>query len=206
MKRTWEPAKIAITATCNAGGAGKWRAEHATYLKGADVVVIPDNDEPGRKYAEAVTKSLAGIAARTRILKLPGLSVEAADVSDWLVAGGTAEQLWVLLDQQAKQPEPDAAPSSHQQTKAEGDDPSHWNVVPWPEAVSGAELLDAICEVLRRYMILPTFAAEAIALWVLHSWTFSAWEISPLLILMSPTKQCGKSTLLAIIFWIIAAL
>jgi hypothetical protein len=32
-----------IPATCNAGGAKKWTAQHAGYLKGADVVVIPDN-------------------------------------------------------------------------------------------------------------------------------------------------------------------
>jgi putative DNA primase/helicase len=52
-------------------------------------------------------------------------------------------------------------------------------------------------------MVLPKHAAEAMALWVLHAWSIGAWEISPLLIVVSPTKQCGKSTLLAILFWIL---
>ena len=74
--------------------------------------------------------------------------------------------------------------------------------MPWPESVSGSAILDAICEFLNCYMILPKHAAEAIALWVLHAWTADAWDISPILIVVSPTKQCGKSTLLTIVFWI----
>lgn len=57
--------KIGIVATCNAGGAHKWRQEHSRFLRGADVVVIPDNDAAGRKHAEAVV-SLVGVAARIR--------------------------------------------------------------------------------------------------------------------------------------------
>jgi hypothetical protein len=48
-------------------------------------------------------------------------------------------------------------------------------------------------------MALPQHAPEAIALWVVHAWSFEAWENSPLLILMSPTKQCGKTTLLSVV-------
>jgi hypothetical protein len=96
------------------------------------------------------------------------------------------------------------APSkSGRQGSALDEDPPHWQVEHWPEAVRTDQLLDEICEVLRRYMVLPKHAAEAMALWVLHAWSIGAWEISPLLIVVSPTKQCGKSTLLAILFWIL---
>lgn len=81
------------------------------------------------------------------------------------------------------------------------DDP-HWNVEPWPQPVPGAELLDEICAVLLRYMVLPEHAPQAIALWVLHAWTIGASYISPYLVLVSPTKQCGKTTLLTILYWI----
>lgn len=191
-------AKIGIAATCNAGGAGKWRAEHAAYLKGANVIIIPDNDEPGRKHTKEVAALLVGIAKSLRIVELPGLTAKGADVSDWLANGGTAERLWAIVENTAKPPltEPTPKPTSDE-------DPPHWNVEPWPEPISGAELLDEICGILRRYMVLPKYAAEAIALWALHAWTIGAWEISPLLIVVSPTKQCGKSTLLAILFWIL---
>ncbi len=55
-------AKLGIIATCNAGGAGKWRGEHAAFLKDADVIIIPDNDQRGRDHAEQVASSLQGIA------------------------------------------------------------------------------------------------------------------------------------------------
>src|SRR5262249_44809521 len=85
-----------LCATCNAEGAGKWTAKHAAYLRGADVVILPDNDEPGRKHAEAVAHSLQGIAARVHILELAGLPPK-GDVVDWQKAGGTREQFDTLV-------------------------------------------------------------------------------------------------------------
>jgi len=86
-----------IPATCNAGGAKKWTAEHSSYLKGADVVVLPDNDAPGREHAELVAHSLVGIASRIRVLTLPGLP-EKGDFSDWVASGGTAAEFWSLVE------------------------------------------------------------------------------------------------------------
>jgi hypothetical protein len=85
-----------IAATTNAGGAKKWRKEHSAFLKGADVVVVPDNDEQGREHAEMVAVSLAGVAAHIRILTLPNLP-EKGDVIDWAEAGGSADQLLQLI-------------------------------------------------------------------------------------------------------------
>jgi predicted P-loop ATPase len=90
-------ARLGVAATCNAGGAGKWRKAHAEALRGADVVVLPDNDDAGRKHAHEVAVSLAGVAARVRMLDLPGLPLK-GDVSDWLAAGHAADELWRLVD------------------------------------------------------------------------------------------------------------
>ncbi len=51
---------LGLIATCNAGGAGKWRLEYAAFLKGRHVVILPDNDEIGHKHAEAVAASIRG--------------------------------------------------------------------------------------------------------------------------------------------------
>ena len=88
---------LGIPATCNAGGAKKWRTEHAGYLQDADVVVVPDNDAAGHDHAHSVAISLAGIARRVRFLELPGLS-DKGDFSDWLATGKTAEQFWSLVE------------------------------------------------------------------------------------------------------------
>lgn len=47
-------AALSLVATTAPGGAGKWRQEYAETLRGADVVILPDNDEPGRRHAEQV--------------------------------------------------------------------------------------------------------------------------------------------------------
>src|SRR5262249_55300681 len=54
---------LGLVATCNPMGAGKWRSEYAEDLRGRKVAIVADNDEPGRKHAEAVARSLRGIAA-----------------------------------------------------------------------------------------------------------------------------------------------
>jgi putative DNA primase/helicase len=80
------------------------------------------------------------------------------------------------------------------------DDPlPHWNVEPCPDPVDGAALLDAIRQVFRRYIVLPRDADIALALWVLHAWTMDAGEISPFMVLVSPTKRCGKTSVLVLL-------
>lgn len=90
-------AALGLTATCNAGGAGRWPAELTGHFVGADVVVLPDNDDPGRAHGEKVEAALAGTAARVRVVELPGLPVK-GDVSDWLDAGGTVAELVALAE------------------------------------------------------------------------------------------------------------
>ena len=106
-----------LTATCSPGGAGKWRAEYSSCLRGADTILLPDNDEPGRKHVAQVGSYLSGVAARVRVLALPGLP-EKGDVADWIANGGTAAALAELVAQtpdwtpspkgQATEPEPPA--------------------------------------------------------------------------------------------------
>ena len=85
-----------ILATCNPMGAGKWWPEFNDILRGADVVLCGDHDQPGRSHVELVAGNLHGIAGRLRVLDLakiwPGIE-EGNDISDWLKAGGTVEQL-----------------------------------------------------------------------------------------------------------------
>jgi putative DNA primase/helicase len=90
-----------IPATCCAGGAGKWRAEHSMFLKGADIVILPDNDEAGRRHVDTVGASLRGIVASVRVLELPGLQ-PTGDIRDWEKAGHTADELWRLTETDAR--------------------------------------------------------------------------------------------------------
>jgi len=93
--------KLGIPATCNPAGAGKWRDEFSPTFDGADVVILPDNDDPGREHADKVARSLTGHASRIRVVHLvedmPTLPVK-KDVSYWLDAGRTVERLHDLVE------------------------------------------------------------------------------------------------------------
>ncbi|MEW6352355.1 MAG: DUF927 domain-containing protein [Thermodesulfobacteriota bacterium] len=87
---------IGLDATCNPMGAGKWRDDYSQDLQGASVVILPDNDGPGADHAKAISSSLVQIADEVRLVPLPGLP-EKGDVSDWLGAGNTREELENLV-------------------------------------------------------------------------------------------------------------
>ena len=79
-------------ATCNPGGAGKWRPEFAPIFADASVTVFADKDATGRAHARQVAASLDGIARAVWV-------VEAADphkdISAHLAAGLTLSDVLV---------------------------------------------------------------------------------------------------------------
>ncbi|MBC3988029.1 hypothetical protein H8N00_03760 [Streptomyces sp. AC563] len=58
-----------LEATCNAAGAGKWTSEHAAFFVGADVTIVADRDESGRKHAEQVVTTLTGVARSVYVVQ-----------------------------------------------------------------------------------------------------------------------------------------
>lgn len=70
---------------------------------------------------------------------------------------------------------------------------------PWPEAVNGARLLDDLCSLLNRYMVLPEYAPTVIALWTVHTYAIAAADYTPYLLINSPVRECGKSTQLELL-------
>jgi len=89
-----------LTATTNSGGAEKWRPEYAEALKGASVVILPDNDAPGKRHAAKVAASLYGKAESVKIVELTNRNGhQVKDVSDWLAAGGTVAELERLANE-----------------------------------------------------------------------------------------------------------
>jgi AAA domain-containing protein len=148
--------KLGVPASCNAGGAGKWREELNEYFRGADVVVIPDRDPqkkhpktgeplfhpdgrpilPGQDHAQAVAKSLSAVASRVRVLELwkswPAMPWK-GDVHDWVAAGGTVEQLYALIEK---------LPDWSEQKPEEGPAPPAVETVPllFPFPINGKEI------------------------------------------------------------------
>ena len=72
-------------------------------------------------------------------------------------------------------------------------------IEPWPEPVDGSGLLDRMVETLRQFVILPKWAAETLALWVLHTYAFQLRDVTAYIGLESPAHRCGKTTLVTVL-------
>lgn len=92
-------AELGLVATTNHGGAhaaARTWPHFIAYFRDRDCVILPDNDEPGRNHAIQVAGLLWEVARSIRIVELPGLAAK-GDLSDWLDAGGTREELAELI-------------------------------------------------------------------------------------------------------------
>ena len=72
----------------------------------------------------------------------------------------------------------------------------------WHESVIGEELAREIMELFETHVILSEECIIALTLWVFGSYCFDAFNIFPKLLITSPIKRCGKSTVLKILFCI----
>lgn len=81
-----------LPASCCPMGAGKWRNEYNEFLRDKTVVILPDNDNAGRKHGLQMANALYGIAKEIVIIELPGLQPK-GDVTDYFQNGGTIDEL-----------------------------------------------------------------------------------------------------------------
>jgi predicted P-loop ATPase len=117
-KDTDRVASLGLAATSNVEGASKptqrakWKAEYTEQLTGAArVILLPHNDEQGRAHMRHVAEQLAGKVADIRSLELSGLP-DKGDVSDWLNAGHTVEELERLANEAPEPASVAAVPDS----------------------------------------------------------------------------------------------
>lgn len=72
-------------------------------------------------------------------------------------------------------------------------------IQPAADPVNGGSLVNTVFDILSKRVILPDGAADAISLWVLLTYCHNAFNVLPLLGITSPTKRCGKTTLIEIL-------
>ena len=74
---------------------------------------------------------------------------------------------------------------------------------PWPEPVDGCELLARLQSAISRYAIMPPGSELATALWVLFAHSHNYHPVSPILAILAPDSECGKSTVLNTVSWLV---
>lgn len=91
--------EIGAIATSAHAGSGSWPEEITQYFAGATVVMLPDNDLAGWKYARLVAAALIPVVKSLRIAELP-LERPTDDAWEWVNQyGGTRQELAELAKQ-----------------------------------------------------------------------------------------------------------
>jgi uncharacterized protein DUF3631 len=164
-------ADLGLTATCNPCGAGNWRSDFNQHFAGRDVIILPDNDGPGLAHSDDVARALYSVAKSVRVIWLSGVP-EKGDVSDWLDAGHTIPELEEISVQTPL----------------------------WcPAESEGVQLLHDAETFIARYVILPPSTVLPLALWVIATFCFEAFDAMAYLCVTSPTPRCGKTRLLEVL-------
>lgn len=91
------------------GGSGDWQSEFATLFKDAEVNILADNDEPGRKVANAILSDLKEIAKSAKVI-VPVPDIPKADISDYFAAGHSNEDFEKLIQTTITDNESNPAP------------------------------------------------------------------------------------------------
>lgn len=157
-------------------GTGGWKPEWAERFRGRRVCVVFDCDEPGRKAAALVAADLAGVAREVRILDLGSGREDKSDLTDYLMQGSTPEE------------------------RAQAGDLVRRMAEVAPRVQTGLSLLlDDLVFFVRRFVVLADTQAHTVALWVVHTWAFDAFDCTPYLWISSAEKRSGKTTLMEIL-------
>ncbi len=101
-------ASLGMCGTTAPMGAKSWLPEYSKWLKGKDVILIPDNDDEGREHMQRVASALQGVANSIKWVELPDLQLK-GDASDWVEAVGDPEdalERLALMIERAEEYEP----------------------------------------------------------------------------------------------------
>jgi len=139
---------LGLCATCNPLGAEKWRDEYNQALRGKPVVILPDNDAPGRRHAERVARALDGVAASLRVVRLPDTVKDVTDFrATFTDKVEAAERLSSLAEGAAEwtPAQPDTKPTTDQRPVIQFFTPSELRNYQPPEGI----VLVGDCHIVR---------------------------------------------------------
>ena len=79
------------------GGVNDWQADFAELVEGADVVILADNDEPGKAVANTILRDIQSVVKSAKII-IPMPDIPKADISDYFQAGRTKQEFEQMIN------------------------------------------------------------------------------------------------------------
>lgn len=82
------------------GGVNDWQQDFAGLFKNANVIILADNDEPGKHVASVIQRNLQGIAKSTRVI-VPVPDMPKGDITDYFNAGHSKAEFEQMINQKS---------------------------------------------------------------------------------------------------------
>ena len=82
---------LGLIATCAPGGCS-WKEHYVDYLSRFDIAIVADNDDAGKLRAAHLSRALLPKVRSVCVHSFDSMP-KGSDISDWLDAGGTADEL-----------------------------------------------------------------------------------------------------------------
>lgn len=155
-----------VAAGTVTGASGTPSDESLKALLGRTVRLWADNDEPGYAHMSRIAKQLLKLGAKD---VRTVRWVDAPPKGDAADFAGDNTEIQKLLE---------AATAEEK------------------EEINLPALLSDIWNMITKYVVLTPQQADAVTLWVAHTWTFEAADTTPYLWISSPEKRSGKTRLL----------
>ena len=136
---------------------------------------------------EALDDAVSDVAAIDRLAALDPIEYDRVRQTE-------ADRLGIrvgTLDRVVNAKRPKVASDAGSGTPLDIQDPE-----PWEQPVDGALLLDDIVHELTGLVVMPVEAGFATALWTAFTYTIDTGPFAPRLLIKSPEKRCGKTSLL----------
>ena len=140
---------LGLTATTSGGTSDPWLPEFDEYLARRDVIILTDNDAPGWNRGNDLAEKLGRVAKSVRIVSFTGTDLpEHGDVTDWLEAGHTREELEALAAATPKVERDERASTGTRTGSGSNNPPQSATIPDMPESVLSGRL----GEVCQRMM------------------------------------------------------
>lgn len=91
--------KHGYRASFTCGSVGDWQSSYTDIVKNSDLIILADNDSPGKELAQRILRDTKGAVRSARIV-IPTPDIEKGDISDFFESGHTNEEFEKFIRRQ----------------------------------------------------------------------------------------------------------
>ena len=177
------------------GGAQGIKKAQIENIVGRTIYLLPDNDKPGKTAMNQLYHMLKD-NNDVYFVNYPETEFPKSwDIADELPCGWSYSKLkkCIINSESLKEDvNTDLIKKSQQPTIT-------YDVMPYSSHVNGKALINAIESIVKKYVVVTDEEALAITYWILQTYNMDAFTYAPRLLIISPEKRCGKTTLLSLL-------